>query len=349
MSFFRDNLRNSTRLRTGLPVALIIVLFCAAPPVSAAKYAGEFLSTGGGAAHLGLGGAGVALPTGAESAFWNPALLSSLDGIRGTLMHSERFAGLVGYDAVSFSIRRGAPPGGATPLTLGIRFRRLAADGIPVTELLVDSLPPVLEDGSVNYKTTGSGTSRDFVCSFTAAARHPGFGIDLGVSLKLIYRNLLGSAAMGAGLDAGLYYRWRNGLAAGLSLADITTTPVVWDTGVTDLVTPTTKMGVSWTFGARESLFRGACALDADLKFDNLGDAADLSAGSASLDVHAGGECWINNAVALRTGLESCGRLTAGATLAVSMVRFDYAFLMDDELGHTHRVSMSVELDTHEK
>ncbi len=313
-------------------------------PVYAAKYAGEFLSIGGGAAHLALGGAGVALPTGAESAFWNPALLSVQNGIRGTFMHSERFAGLVGYDAVSFSMRRDAPEG-ATPIALGVQVQRTAVDGIPVTELLVDSLPPVLPDGTINFKTTGTETSRDLVCLFSVAGRHPGFGLDLGVSVKILYRNLLGSTALGAGLDAGCFYRWRNGLAAGVSLADLTTTPVVWETGVTDLVTPTTKVGVSYSFGTGKTLFRGACALDADLKFDNLGPAADLSAGRASLDFHAGGECWINNAVALRTGLDRGGRLTAGAGLVVSVLRFDYAFLLDADLGNTHRVSMSVEVE----
>jgi len=329
-------------MRFALPLLLVVVLTA---PLFASKYAGEFMSIGSGAAPLGMGSAGVSIPVGPESAWWNPALLSMLDGSRVTAMHSERFSGLVGFDTFAFSRKIKDSDPGNRPMVLGFQLQATSVTDIPVTDLIVDSLPPVLDDGTINFTDEGMIDSRYFVLYSTLATLHSFLDTGLGVTLKLIHRNVMGFTAWGAGLDLGAVRSWNNGVIMGVALSDIATTPVLWETGRTEIVTPTLRTGMSWSKGAEDDLLKGRCAAEMEIKFDDLGDAADLSLGFLSADFHLGGELWINDTMAMRCGLDRGNRFSAGAAVEIGIIKFDYAFMMDDELGNTHRVSMTLNME----
>jgi hypothetical protein len=67
--------------------------------------------------------------------------------------------------------------------------------------------------------------------------------------------------------------------------------------------------------------------------------------GFLSADFHLGGELWINDTMAMRCGLDRGNRFSAGAAVEIGIIKFDYAFMMDDELGNTHRVSMTLNME----
>ena len=110
-------------------VLLFLTLAGILPSLSAskAKYAGEFIAIGVGGRALGLGGAYAALANDVTAGYWNPAGLAKMLYPQVTLIHDERFAGLVNYDYGSAAFPVG------TVSTLGFSIMRLSADNIPNT------------------------------------------------------------------------------------------------------------------------------------------------------------------------------------------------------------------------
>ncbi|MEJ2722415.1 MAG: hypothetical protein P8181_14950, partial [bacterium] len=69
---------------------------------SATTLAGDFLSVGGGARALGMGGAFAATAADASTVYWNPAGISGFAKRQALFMHSERFGDLVNYNFACF-------------------------------------------------------------------------------------------------------------------------------------------------------------------------------------------------------------------------------------------------------
>ncbi|MBU1951190.1 MAG: UPF0164 family protein, partial [Candidatus Eisenbacteria bacterium] len=110
---------------------ILLVLFTfLAGPVSADKYAAEFLKIGAGARALGMGGGFTALADDASAAYWNPAGLVFLDNSELLLMHAEFLGALANYDYGGF-----AQPmeQGVKRSALGVSVARFAVDDIQIT------------------------------------------------------------------------------------------------------------------------------------------------------------------------------------------------------------------------
>jgi len=312
--------------------------------LSDGKYAAEFLTLGVDARALAMGGAYAAQTHGASAVYWNPAGLAFLPAKEITLMHSEQFDGIVGYDFVAYA----QPTQANTGWSFGLI--RLGVDDIPVT---------ALEDPTQGIGN-GNRVIIDHLTSDTELALLAGFGRALsdrfsyGASAKIIGKWIADESAYGLGFDLGVRWLPAQRLALAANLQDVTSTALVWSTGHKELAAPTVKLGTAYYFDIPALLARVTVAADADLRFTDRGEADQFQMGPVTADTHVGLEYLINVSgagIALRGGAEPSreqedegffGNYTFGAGLLFRYFHVDYAFLAHPELGDTHRISLAV-------
>lgn len=312
---------------------------------STAKYAGEFLTIGIGGRALGLGSAYTALANDITAGYWNPAGLASLMYPQISLMHDERFAGLVNYDYGAVAI----PLGSAA--TLAFSTIRLGVDNIPNTQYAgIDvngnPLPP---DQWQNFSRIDPSRITYFNAAdwafYFSYAKKLSESFAYGVNLKIIRRELADASATGLGFDVAAQYRLNERFILGANFQDITTTLVAWNTGTNELITPTLKLGSAYLIEALSGIF--APTVDVDVRFENRKTASQAHLGAMSFDFHSGLEFDFKNIFALRAGYSEIGSLNFGAGIHLPKFDIDYSFAKFnsvDQLGNTHRISLTFTL-----
>jgi hypothetical protein len=294
---------------------------------------------------LGLGGAYVALANDVTAGYWNPAGLSRISYPQMTLMHDERFGSLVNYDygAVAFPL--------GPRSSIGFSLVRLGVDDIPDTRNAGVDI-----NGNLTYDLTQfSRVDPNRVTYFNAAdwamyvtyARRFSDDFAYGANIKLIRRELGDHSATGIGIDVGLWYTPFDNLLLGANLQDVTTTFLAWDTGTNELISPTMKVGSAYLIDALGGRF--APAMDFDIRFENRQSASMAHLGPVSMDLHAGVEYQFKDLIALRVGYSDIKQLTLGAGIHLPKLNIDYSFMkfdQTDQLGNTHRISMTFTLET---
>lgn len=310
---------------------LLYTSFCLPTSLFGAKYAGEFLSIGYGSRALGMGASYVSIADGGFACFWNPAATATGEH-RLEFTHAGNFEGLVKYDALGYS-RPGRSHG------MGLAILRLSVGDIPVTsQALIDiNGNGAMDPGErLDYsKITTTSDAETAVLLNYSRKMLP--GLNCGLNAKVVHKSLGENSAWGLGLDVGVLAFMPFGIRLGANIQDATTTYLAWDTGTKEVITPTAKIGASWRPSFNQSMI---LSLDADLRFENRGPAANLSLGPASADIRAGAEYWIRRRLALRLGSDQ-GLLAAGAGLRLGRLCFDYAYLGHAELKGSTRLSAS--------
>lgn len=295
---------------------------------SSGKYAGDFLALGTGARALGMGSAFVVVTDGAASSYYNPAGLARLKTKEINFMHSEQFAGLINYNTVSV----------ASPMTdrvsMGITLLHSGIGNIKYTRL-VDPSKPMGEDNRPEVASREDAT--DYAL-YVSSAKQVTDRLGIGGSVKIIRRSIGPDTAFGYGIDLGAQYRISDNWRIGAALRDATGTTVAWDGRSNDRIAAILDAGVSFT-GEAPWVGGGYFVTGSMLFFGDSPDTKGLST------MYLGGEYHIGDFLAFRAG-SSAGAGTFGLGLMrlplISATSFDYAFLSDDGLDSTHRVSMSV-------
>lgn len=353
-----------------------LMLWCVTLPIGdafgqtfqTAKYGGDFLSAGVGAKPLSMGGAYVSLASDATAAVWNPAGLASLGSADLVLMHSERFAGLVGVDYAAFAL----PINGSSGDVVALSVLRQGVDGIANTLNAWDPDRNLPIEGAADEITRFSATDLAVYVSYGrelgAGNQGSPSGVKVGGSLKFMQTRLGPFAqALSYGLDLGLQAR-----AGAWRFAAVLTDPVpmlrFWSVdneelapleteygdeapeGVNERILPTLRLGIGREAAWKE--FRFAGALDLRVDAENR-KAYSLNAGRFGLSPHFGVEATYRGLASLRFGLtdlvvppEGAIQLspTVGAGLRTGRFRVDYGFTdfsgYASELGVTHRVSI---------
>ncbi len=291
-----------------------------------ARYGGEFMAAGGGARALALGGANTSLASDSWALFWNPAGLMKSSANEVGLMHSERFEGIVDYDAASIALSQ---PDGSV---LAVGIIRLGVNGIPFTTL-ENPGSPLSEDNRVEVdKVVNDGEYAFFIGKAQRWGRW-----NWGLAPKLIYKHI-GSdwRAYGLGLDAGISGRLLPDLPVniGLAVRDLLGTVIAWEqTGRKEVITSTVRLGISGSFDFPALEARLTPVVDLSYRTEFLG-ASDAAT------VHAGLEYLVRNMIALRIGSDD-GLTTFGGGLQLKPVSVDYAYIGHDQLGDTHRISIN--------
>jgi hypothetical protein len=341
-------------------VIVCVVLLSVSSGAQATKYAGEFMTLGGGARALAMGSAFTAIADDATATYWNPAgiaLLPSLEGSpkgwQAVFMHAEQFGDLINFNffAATFPLKAGESAWGFTLIQLGSPNNRV----IPLKSGMIGNSDgdDLFEPGqgefiNFNYLDFPLESVNDYAALFSYAQRF-GFG-QAGASVKLIRDDqLTGVTSFGIGLDLAFIRRdlWRN-IGVGVKLQDATGTYIGWSTGKREFIYPTLKLGVAYPVRIAAMNSTVTVAADGDFRYENRQGASQLWLGRASADFHVGGELLIRNLVAVRGGWDM-GRPTAGMGLLVQDISawhlslgLDYALLLDDKLDNTHRVSLMV-------
>lgn len=324
-------------------VVLVVLLGCAveASAQSIGKYAGEFLAIGVGGRAMGLGGAYVALAGDATAGYWNPAGLATLDYPEVSLMHDERFVGLVNYDFAAVAIPYGPEA------SLGLSVIRLGVDGIPDTrQALIDQNGNgQLDPGDrIDYSRITYFTAADWAVMLTYAQRSSE-DLTYGFNVKFIRRGLGDASATGIGFDAGIRYRIAERMFLGANLQDATTTLIAWSTGRNELIAPTLKVGGAASFDVLGGVLTPV--VDVDVRFENRRFAAAAHLASVSFDPRAGVEFDYQNTVALRAGMNDLRQPSLGAGLHLRKLDIDYSyagFNKGNDLGSSHRISLRLML-----
>lgn len=291
-----------------------------------ARYGGEFMAFGGGARALALGGAYTSLASDSWAIFWNPAGLMKSTSSEIGLMHSERFEGVVDYDAAAVSLPQ---PDGSV---LAAGMIRLGVNGIPFTSL-ENPGSPLSEENRVEIdKIVNEGEYAFFI----SKAQHLGRWY-WGFAPKLIFKHI-GSAgrAYGLGVDVGFGGRPLPDFPVdvGFSVRDLLGTVLAWEqTGRKEIITSTIRLGISGSF--EFSALEARLTPVADLSY-----RTEVLGGSDAAALHAGVEYLVRGTVAFRVGSDD-GRTTFGGGVKLKPVSIDYAYIGHDELGDTHRISIN--------
>ncbi|MBD3334332.1 MAG: PorV/PorQ family protein [Candidatus Eisenbacteria bacterium] len=324
-----------------VPALLIAASLIVTPqPVEATKYAAEFLKIGAGARPLGMGAGFAALADDASAAYWNPAGLVFMDRSELLFMHAEFLGTLANYDYASF-----AQPldQGKRRSAIGVSVARFAVDDIQVTANGYDDLndngrydegEPLRMDKFYRDSDTEYAVFLTYATAFRPTFR-------VGGNLKLIRQDLLGTKSFGMGVDLGFLYLASPSLTVGLRLADITTTQISWDTGHNETVNPTATLG--FAYSRPVSALQGTVTLTADLatNFEGRKEVSQFGGDGFAGDFNGGVEYWFHKTLALRAGAYA-GTFTAGGGLRYRGLGVDYAFVPNDDLDDTHRVSGSI-------
>ena len=304
-----------------------LAILILASPLSATKYAGEFLYLGIGARALGMGGAFAAVADDASCGYWNPAGLADLSSREMLLLHAETFGELLNLDYLSgvFPQEKSA---------VGFSLMRLGGGGIKLTAL-EDPNQPISEQNRVLLLREEGHA--DYAFNFSYARKwSPKF--NWGVNAKIIYRDIPQTDAFGLGLDLGMMYRHSDLITLAANLQDATFTFLSYATGSKETISPTLKLGLalrkSW------NTISGIFAIDSDLRFEGRKYSAQYWLGEISADNHYGLELVYRSSLAGRIGFDQ-GDFTAGAGFRVRNFGIDFAYLSQNELDNSYRLSLT--------
>lgn len=323
-------------MKNVLTTITIVTLLAAS--VFGAKYSGDAFSLGVGARGLAMGGAVIAGPFDGTASYWNPAGMNYLSYRHIAAMHAETFGSLLNHDYLAYIDAR--PKETATIKAFGFYFYYLGGGGIKITSLNQYNRPYVVrEESHADILLAGSVSGKI------------GKRFDVGVTAKVIYRDIGTESGQGLTLDAGALYQFSKSVRLGLMITDATTGFIRYGGGSiietsdstsietksnTESIYPTVKPGI--LIEKFHNDFSARIAASGDIKFEGLKAAAQYWSGGVSLDTHYGLEIGYKELVFGRTGLD-IGRFTAGAGIDVKNLTIDFAYLHHDELDETFRVS----------
>lgn len=307
----------------------------------AGEYAAEFLDMPVGARAIGMGGAFTAVADDSTGLFWNPAGLAQIQTREFGAMYSDVFAGLVKHNFLNYVHPTNIGTFGLSIVNLGIEdipdTRNLEYNDINGNDEYDAGEMIFYEEGKIEYK---SDTENALFLSYgtnLAQFMEKDLGILVGANLKVIQQSVFEFKSNGVYLDIGALYQTPiAGLNVGLNLKDLVGTGIQWNTGHTDRIPASIKLGVAYnrvlpfTTGA-------TFVFDLDTKY--------------GMNLNAGTEIWFLDLFAIRLGMEQIAgpcevqnNFIVGAGFKIpGNFRVDYAFvgLTETELGDTHRVSLS--------
>ncbi|MDP6922810.1 MAG: PorV/PorQ family protein [Lutibacter sp.] len=297
---------------------LFICLFCTQILLAqvARKYANEFLNIGVDAAAFGMGKAVVASSDNVNAIYWNPAGLTALEDLQGSLMHASYFEGIANYDHLALAL----PVDDRS--VLGFSLIRFGVDDILNTTQLIDS------EGNIDYNRISLFSAADYALNVAYARQLVAQELSVGINAKII-RRIIGDFAdsWGFGLDAALQFE-RGQWSFGLLLRDLTTTFNTWriDTAAladiqnslpgenqsapesTEISLPKAQLGVARRFALNRDL-ELLTELDLTLRFSQTNDL--ISSKILSIDPAFGLQIAYIDRVFLRAGIGNFQRTLA--------------------------------------
>jgi len=326
-------------------VGLLLILVISVTPARALgdKYAGEFLKIGLGVRAMSLGGSMIASPQSAAAIYWNPAALADSREMVADFMHTEEFAGVLNLDYLAMTL-----PGSAD-WHYGLAFFRSGVDGIPDTRsaLIDENGNGKLDDGErLDFGKIGTfGASENAL--FFAMAWEMKSKLNIGGTVKTLYKSLGTTSAWGIGFDVAVQYQpWEN-LYLGAILRDATTTFLYYPDGDNEWIAPSLQLGTAYTINVSFLPVILRPSLGLDVETEGKTHQSDLNLGFITSGVRLGLETQVKEHILLRIGRDDLGNTQLGLGLQTSLGRLDYGLAMGGsyaELGQSHRIGLTLQL-----
>jgi len=290
---------------------------------SADKYANEIFMMGAGVRNFSLGRVGVTDSESPAVAYWNSSLLLGREGNTVEIMHAEEFAGMLKYDTVS-----------GVYGNIGFTVARIGINDIKLTKLQNEADTLSANNKPYAYKTVNNA---DYIV-YVGLARSIG-AVPIGVTPKLVYRDLAGTSAYGFGLDVSSHYEINDKFMVGLRVRDIIPAQIYWDNGTHE----STYIGFDLEAKVRTSvpMIKRDLYLfvNGEINTEGLEKHSTLNVGDVSLDPHLGAELVLHPRVSLLCGYD-IEHFTAGAGVNYMGFSLNYSFEQNSELDNSHRVSV---------
>ncbi|MBN2018503.1 MAG: hypothetical protein JW794_10305 [Candidatus Cloacimonetes bacterium] len=312
-------------------IILLMSMLVIACNLIADKYAGEFLNIGVGVKSRAIGNAFVAVADDPTATYWNSAGIYWCNNLSFNVMHSEEYSGNLKYDALS-----AVYPVDNTK-KIGFLLTRTGISGIPLTELDDPNDTISVHNPPHVYKYVSDADYTGYL-AFSSKLYH---NLSFGITSKFIYRTIGDIKATGLGLDVGILYKFSEAIQAGINIRDAIGTTIWWKNGETETVTPNIYAGASAGFIFPIIGVPSRLSCQTDIYFEGRKEAAQLSVGKVSFDLHAGLLFDIAPFLSIACGLDR-EYLTAGAFITYRNYTLQYAFENNPDLNNIHRLSIGV-------
>ncbi|MEW5701014.1 MAG: hypothetical protein AB1792_02120 [Candidatus Zixiibacteriota bacterium] len=289
----------------------------------ATKFAGEPYYLGVGGRALGRGGAFVASRPDASVLYWNFAAAAILSRPEILAQHAEAFGSLLNHDFVAVAM-----PPGTSGWAWGASIYYLGGSGIQLT---------VFDSTTGRPRVDRTARHADWALAFGLARRTARWG-SIGVTPKIVARDLPGNSAWGLGVDLSWWNQWRR-VRAGAKVADATTTFLSYDSGRKETIFPHINCGGELDLPPVSADLRATLIGEAETYFEDRRAADQYWSGSLSTNLHLGLEIAWREQLSARVGADA-GRLALGAGFALGRWAVDGALTDHEFLDTTYRVSL---------
>jgi len=303
---------------------LFVALLFICTNLSAEKYAGEIFKMGAGVRNFALGRTGL---TDAESpaiAYWNSSLLLVQQYNTFELMHAEEFNGLLKYDTFSGSIGRYN--------RIGFTLSRIGINDVALTRLPNEDLEPGEDNRPYQYKTVNN---TDYIL-YLGFARRLG-KVPLGITPKVVYRNLANESAYGFGVDLTAHVQPNDHFKFGLRIRDIIPTQIYWGNGTHESVN--TGVDVEMRISTKVVVMPVRLFINGEINTEAIKENSFVNIGDVSLDPHLGVELILHPTVSFFTGYD-IENFTTGIGVTYNQFLLNYAFEQNSKLDNSHRFSI---------
>lgn len=306
------------------------------------KYGNQVFRGVGDAKAIALSEAEVASATGPLSILWNPARLLERGSRSLAYAHQERFAGAVSFDILGIDLKERAESKWSAV------FIREAVQGIPRTTGAL-----LYETGSLDDPSERILSSNVTFFNQSQWAGMIGFATarddwQLGANAKVLVHQLGNHSGWGIGFDFGATKSIMPNNVFGLSVRDVTTSWIVWDSGTVERIAPEIRLGDAHSVSLQNLPLEIRGMATAVMSLGGRTRNDDFSLANIGTHFRVGVEVNYRERLNIRFGRNPLSGYSTGLGLGFDFGEIDYAFVpspLGTILGNSHHLSLNLKLD----
>jgi hypothetical protein len=239
-------------------------------------------------------------------------------------MHSETFGSLLNHDFVGVVFPNA--DSAAFLSSRGAYLYYIGGDGVNLTELDPTTGRPTV---------TNESSHGDLQLGISGATRLG--AVDLGVSVRLLYSDIVFTTGWGASVDLGALYSPRENLTLALAVTDLFSGFIRYSDGSNEKINPTVKPGLSYVRTFDKITLRALAS--GDVRFEGRKATAQYYQSDISLDTHYGLEISYVEKLFGRVGAD-VGDLTLGGGFVAGSFTVDVALMDHEVFDNSYRMSV---------
>jgi len=329
-------------LKTKLIILFIFLPFFIDGKSVWVKYGNQVFKGIGDARSISLSESEIASASGPLSILYNPSLLDDYKKKKIVYSHQERFSGSVVFDIIGIDLKKN------NNSNFSLAFIRESVQGIPNTNnaLLNNS-------SSLNTPNERIVPSKVTFFNQSQIATIIGFSklfskTSIGTNVKILNHSIANYNGWGIGFDLGTAYKISNNNKIGLSVRDITTSWIVWDSGTIERIFPEMRIGASNLLELKKYSIDINSMISSIIKFSGKEINNDLNIGEFGFEYRLGVELIYKKNLKIRFGRNPIHGKSIGIGTKIKLVELDYAYLPSPSgtiLGNSHYISLNIGLD----